>query len=242
LAPGSLDKLDGLLQERPDVVSIAINWDGNVRDAWEGIEGPLSGIEATVCLAEKQPFPLAMAQQYVCRTDFLREKKLQFVNGIVHEDEEFYPRLLYSANTVLPSHLPLYLYSTREDSITTASRARNVVAIADIMRRHLAFWREVKPSTAVTSAWNRTWLTMFFFIFFHPRASAATPSAKTREALKGLVAGDGGEELKAFVAFASRPKRLGVAMIRFAAATGILWPTRLFFALYYWLCESKTGK
>ncbi|GEM_PF-5275968 len=242
LAPESLTQLEPFLASHPDVATMAINWDGNIRDTWEGIEGPLSGTEATIRLAEKQAFPLAMAQQYICRTQFLREKRLQFVSGVYHEDEEFFPRLLYLADSVLPTHLPLYLYCIRQESMTTASQARNVVAIAKVMKCHLDFWRDAQPAEAVTRAWTRTWLSMFFYVFFHPKASANTPAEKTRQALKELFCGDEAQLLRDFASYASKPKRLGLAMARFSAITGILWPTRIFFALYYSLCERGIRK
>lgn len=55
------------------------------------------------------------------RTAFLRENELQFHKGILHEDEEFTPRALLAAQSVVLTDEVIYHYDNcRADSITNA--------------------------------------------------------------------------------------------------------------------------
>lgn len=51
--------------------------------------------------------------------DFLLKNKLCFKSGILHEDEEFTPRAVLSAKSILPTTLNFYNYIIRSNSITT---------------------------------------------------------------------------------------------------------------------------
>lgn len=51
---------------------------------------------------------------------FLIQKNLSFKSGILHEDEEFTPRALLAAKTILPTSLDFYNYVIHENSITTS--------------------------------------------------------------------------------------------------------------------------
>lgn len=52
------------------------------------------------------------------KRDFLIKNSLFFLKGILHEDEEWLPRVLLSANKVMPTGINFYRYIIREDSIT----------------------------------------------------------------------------------------------------------------------------
>lgn len=55
----------------------------------------------------------------VYRTDFLKENDLYFKKGILHEDEEWFPRVLLAAKHVRITNTAFYLYIIRDNSITT---------------------------------------------------------------------------------------------------------------------------
>lgn len=61
---------------------------------------------------------------YVYKRSFLVKKKLEFMSGIFHEDEEFTPRVFLSANLVVFSGVCFYNYSVREGSITRGQDMR----------------------------------------------------------------------------------------------------------------------
>lgn len=236
LAPDALARLEPFLKDRPDVATIAIDSGEAVVDPWDMVDGAVTGPEATVLQTKRPGFPLAMTQQFVVRTAYMREHGLRYITGYHHEDEEIHPRLVYLAEKLVATHQPVYLYRVREGSMMTLTKARKVLAIAKVMKSHFAFLRSVSPSEAVVRAWARMWLTKFFYGFFHPVYTRATPDGQVREALKLLFA-DGAAEWNRLAAAASVPRRVGARFVRFSAATGVLWPTRLYFRLYYRLCK-----
>lgn len=67
--------------------------------------------------------PMA-AWLYVYRRDFLEANDLTFKRGIYHEDEEFTPRALLLAESVVYSAMSFYHYVIRENSITQRSDKR----------------------------------------------------------------------------------------------------------------------
>ena len=60
----------------------------------------------------------------VIRRTFLMKNELFFKEGILHEDEEFTPRLLLKAHHVICSNVHFYHYVIRDDSITTKSNKK----------------------------------------------------------------------------------------------------------------------
>lgn len=60
---------------------------------------------------------------YVYRTDFLKQNNLYFLEGILHEDMEFTPRMLLCAEKMGKVGLLVYYYVQRKGSIT---RSRNI--------------------------------------------------------------------------------------------------------------------
>lgn len=60
----------------------------------------------------------------VYKKDFLLKNDLFFKKGILHEDEEFTPRCLLKANSVVCTGIPFYHYIIRDNSITTQKDKR----------------------------------------------------------------------------------------------------------------------
>lgn len=200
----------------------------------------LTGPEATLTVARQNAEPMAMAQMTVCRRAFLDAHSLRFVDGLRHEDEEFTPRALYLAASVVPTHLPFYLYRRRENSITTASATRSLQAIATVYRNLFRFHDEVRPTAEISRAWARNWLNTFNAAFFYERAGLTRDPAAVLSALRDCL----GDALPAFARLArhaSVPKRIGAALTRLAVRTGWLGPVRAFFRRYYKLLGYKTA-
>lgn len=75
--------------------------------------------------------PMA-AWLYVYRREFLVNNKLMFKKGIYHEDEEFTPRAILLANTVINTGVTYYHYIIRENSITTKKdKRKNAIDLYD---------------------------------------------------------------------------------------------------------------
>ena len=202
----------------------------------------LTGPEATLTVARQNAVPMAMAQMTVCRRAFLDAHALRFVDGLRNEDEEFTPRALYLAASVVPTHLPFYLYRRRENSITTASNARNLrlQAIATVYRNLFRFYDEVHPTAEISRAWARNWLNTFNTAFFYERAGMTYDPAAVLSALRNCLE-DAPPAFACLTRHASAPKRVGAALTRLAVRTGWIWPVRTFFRRYYRLLGYKTA-
>ena len=61
----------------------------------------------------------AMAQGCVCERSFLLDKNLIFKKGIIHEDEQWSPRMMLAADKVTYLPVDVYKYMLREGSITS---------------------------------------------------------------------------------------------------------------------------
>ena len=194
---------------------------------------PLTGPAASVHVAMRNIEPMPMAQMTVCRRAFLLERGLRFVDGLRHEDEEFTPRALYLAASVVPTHIPFYLYRRRADSITTARKERNLGDIAKVYRSLFRFHAATAPDSAVARGWARNWLNTFFNAFFFPARSSVLVPAHRAKALAVLFA-DGFGDFSALVRYASLPKRVAAALVRFAVRTGWYFPADFYFRRIYY--------
>jgi len=64
--------------------------------------------------------------RYISNTDFLRDHNLSFYEGIVHEDNEHTPKLLYYAQKVLTYNKPIYAHLIRSGSIMTTFNPKKI--------------------------------------------------------------------------------------------------------------------
>lgn len=196
-------------------------------------ERVLSGSEATCLVSACNVEPMAMAQMTVYRRAFLVEQNLRFADGLRHEDEEFTPRALYLATSVVPTHLPFYLYRRRADSITTGRTGGHLEDVAVVYRNLFKFHRTVAPSAAVSRAWARNWLNTFYAVFFYPGGGRPVDPVRRKKALKICFA-EGMAGLACLARFASCPKRVAAACLRFGWRVGWLGPVSLFFRWFYY--------
>lgn len=75
--------------------------------------------------------PAFMAPAYILNRSFWNENYFEFYEGILHEDYELMPRVVYSAVRMRICHKPLYHYLQREGSIT---RIKNPKRVYDMMK------------------------------------------------------------------------------------------------------------
>ena len=107
------------------IVTDGISEGGVVNLKHTGIENQViyNGEEFLKCSTISGCIPMA-AWLYVYRLEFLKKNMLMFKKGIYHEDEEFTPRAILLANTVINTSVSYYHYIIREDSITTKKDKR----------------------------------------------------------------------------------------------------------------------
>jgi glycosyltransferase involved in cell wall biosynthesis len=81
------------------------------------------------------------------RTDFLRENSLWFIRGLLHEDEEWTPRVILAARRIVYCNMEFYRYIIRGDSITQAKNTdRNIADSLRIYRAKIRIYRELPHS------------------------------------------------------------------------------------------------
>ncbi len=117
----SCEKLVGYTENNVDVIVIDGISEGGYRNiAHTGINNHsvYAGVDFIKNSVISGSIPMA-AWLYIYRRQFLVENKLQFKKGIYHEDEEFTPRAILKAESVINTGLTLYHYIIRENSITT---------------------------------------------------------------------------------------------------------------------------
>ena len=113
--------LDLIRYQKPDVVMFDLTDDGdNHQTADFEAQDLKSGTEY---LSRHNLH--ASACGYLLRRAILG--KLQFMNDLYHEDEEFTPQLLLRAETVASTNAPAYYYRHRQHSITTETDKRKVI-------------------------------------------------------------------------------------------------------------------
>ena len=64
--------------------------------------------------------------RYISNTDFLRKHNLNFYEGIVHEDNEHTPKLLYYSSKVFVYNKPIYAHLIRSGSIMTTFNPKKI--------------------------------------------------------------------------------------------------------------------
>ena len=76
------------------------------------------------------------ACSYVFRRSLLEDNAISFWKGLLHEDEDFTPRALLAAKTVLSTNIGFYHYVIRENSITTKKdRTPNAICFFKISKK-----------------------------------------------------------------------------------------------------------
>lgn len=87
----------------------------------------MSGLAYLKAAYSHKKAPMA-AWLNIYRRDYLINNEIRFKCGILHEDEEFTPRALLRAETIVVTGVKFYHYIIREDSITTKKDKRKNLA------------------------------------------------------------------------------------------------------------------
>lgn len=174
----------------------------------------LSGPDATCRLRGDKCFFNAIAYMTVCRMDFLNDHRLRFVPGLVHEDEEWTPRALYLAKSVLLMDKVIILYRQRADSIMHSPNPHRAQALATVLRSLIAFaLNQPEVPQQVFHIWQRNWLAPFYDEFFFPKNCNRHPPEERLAAVRTLLDGDGAKNFRRFLRHASRPRRIAGCLL-----------------------------
>ncbi len=185
-----------------------------------------SGPDAMIRMMGFKALPFVGAQIFVCRADFLREKKISFIPGLRHEDEEWSPRVFYYAKRLLVLDQVLFVYCRRPGSImSTQASAQALEHHVKVDRAIFAFHAGHEFSPALSRALAREALSLFFFHFFYPSRQAGIPQKDRIRCLNDFLEGDGLGNFTRLARFGSVPKRIGaglVALVRISPCLGRL--------------------
>ena len=193
-----------------------------------------SGKEATVRIGRLHDLPYPAVWLTVSKLEFLRKHQLTFIPGIVDQDEDWAPRALFLAEKVLVMDYCFYDYRRRPGSAMTSLTMRDLHAMALVMRSLFAFYVEHKEEVTpdIEQVWQRSWLSLFFLIFFEPRNQRGITEDVRREKLRLLFEGDGVDNFKNFMKLANLPKRIASPLI--LLGRWFTLPACLYFKLIYY--------
>ena len=80
-----------------------------------------------------------MAPAYIVKRTFWDDNHFEFYEGILHEDYELMPRVVYKADSITVCHKPLYHYLQREGSITQVKNPKRVYDMMKIICHYSLF-------------------------------------------------------------------------------------------------------
>lgn len=206
-----------------------------------------TGPEATCRVAALQTYPHPVVAMSVCRRDFLESNGLTQCPGLLHEDEEWTPRAMFLAQSVLVLDRATYLYRKRSGSIMSHYRAvPNPVPYGTVLRLLLKFAMSQKHVPGnVWSAWQKVWLSTFFSNVFFPQSGRQLPVALRFSAVRALLEGDGAANLRAFLAYATLPKRIAgrlILLCRLSRRSFMLLPAIWYFRFIYYPLAMRRKK
>jgi len=114
----------------------------------------LTGSEALLIQLQVNNYNMEVVDD-LYRTAFLKENQLEFAVGLLHEDEEFTPRVLLKAKRVGFIAEYGYLYRQRAHSIMSSGISeRTIVALEKIYLDNLVrFERETQPEAKAALSW-----------------------------------------------------------------------------------------
>lgn len=253
LAPDALQTLAGAIQNAnlPDMVQIAyqpfrIAPDGKreflkyffnylPEDHGKIFTGP----EATCRVAALQTYPYPVVPMSICRRDFLENNSLTQCPGLLHEDEEWTPRALFLAKSVLVLDRAMYLYRIRPGSIMSHYRTLpDPAPYGTVLRMLIKFaFSQKDVAESVSFAWQKIWLSTFFSNVFFPKKEKVLPLSIQMNAVRALFAEDGTTLFRDFLKHATLPKRIAgrlILLCRFCSRSFMLLPAVWYFRFVYY--------
>ncbi len=144
ISPRSVKLIYDAMTSKPDVIPIYARTEGI--DVVRNAISPDAITGKEVLLGRKWQH---CGVFYVYKRSFLLDKGLRFLPGIYHEDSEFTPRMLYSANSVKVVPEVLYTVCRDPNSITQVPRAKRAfdyLTVSDNLSRFVVERGESKTA------------------------------------------------------------------------------------------------
>lgn len=114
----SVEVLLNLINQSPDVIVTTQMYRNTENTECLKYQNALNFVGKGADLIQECPPVCAVA--YISSRQFLNKNNLEFREGILHEDAELIPRLIYIADKVVATDRPLYHHFMRDGSITNS--------------------------------------------------------------------------------------------------------------------------
>lgn len=136
ITENSLEKISPFTKDEPDIIVCdgkTIGGNYNLKHLDEFKEISMNGEDFLYYLMTNGNM-IITAWCNIYKKDFLNDYYFRFKYGILHEDEEFTPRVFLKAKSVVYSGVDFYRYIIRENSITTQKdRRKNLNDLYDTL-------------------------------------------------------------------------------------------------------------
>ena len=176
----------------------------------------------------------------IYRTRFLRDNKLFQKPGVIFEDAEWMTRTWYFAKSFAYLHVKLYVYRRNAKSVMSESSSRSIFNLIDNMSSVIRFARAESVPLDIVAIWANQWTSLLYWFLFSPMSSRKISDKDRKDALSILFCSTDKEQLKKFIAMASRPKRMAAPLL-FLAAHGWMLPAKIFFRWLYYPLVMRRG-
>lgn len=104
----------------------------------------------------------AAAWAAIYRRGFIERYGLQFMEGVVHEDQEFTPRAYFRSRRIAFENVAVYNYYQREESITNSKNPKKTQDLLAICQR---LWDFAMEHTQIESAIRYTFVNRISYLF-----------------------------------------------------------------------------
>lgn len=177
----------------------------------------------------------------VVRTDFLRENHLTQLVGVSSEDSEWVPRLWITAQKMAFLAAPYYNYRRHDGSVSSVGSTKVLFSTAKLLCMLMELFETRDLPKDVEYVLKNDAVSIFLWYLFNKLYRRRFTNADRLKALD-IILGDSknAANFKKLWHNASKVKRLGVPLIRFAHKTGIIFPAVWYYRyLYYPLSNLK---
>lgn len=137
----SVEVLLNLINQSPDVIVTTQMYRNTENTECLKYQNALNFVGKGADLIQECPPVCAVA--YISSRQFLNKNNLEFREGILHEDAELIPRLIYIADKVVATDRPLYHHFMRDGSITNSVNPLRYDSYFIIIDKLTQFYNEV---------------------------------------------------------------------------------------------------
>lgn len=107
--------------------------------------------------------PLCCAPYYIISRSFWEKNNFSFYEGILHEDNEIMPKVVYTTSKIKCIHIPLYNYSIRSESITHSYNPKRFKSL-EIVCNSLFVYLKSHVRKEHTWAFSQSIIPMIYFL------------------------------------------------------------------------------